>query len=574
MDDAKTATTTNANPVAAASSKNVRHAEKRRTSTCRFADRVARISVDLYQSLISNTTTATAAGRPTCVATVVAHYDEKCGDGGRSGRLRVLSLGVGTKFLPEAILQADEKEEDDDAAQEEENPNNGGNHAATSLPYGRRVRDLHAEVLARRAFRRYVTLEILEDLRNSNNNNNPCNYTDSSSPLPSILVRSTTPMGGTKKIRYRLRPGVTLHLYTSSAPCGNATLKKFCKMSKERFREELGPDDWPKDEHVPFAGHSIKLGEFALLIKKDNSTNNTNCKNSSQASDHHASEKRSRKQEQILSPKKRNQKPWPANLSDDWTPPGTTIVGFHHNGSIHTCSDKILRWNCLGLQGSFLSSLLEDPLYISTLTVGRKLSGAVCRRAVCCRLRPLMCFPAGTTNDMGSSPPREPQHYRLHHPAVMGTEVYLDEMGVIQTNPDSHGQDVRFHSSLSWVWWDGQNHTQLLSCGSGGTLECIDGSTGFLAMNKGGHQSHDTASKMCSQELTKIFMEAHQMATLGNLDVGEESETQMEQSWPFKTLRELRQLKKSQAPNHEQFKELLMAQDRLLSQWRRRGKSM
>jgi hypothetical protein len=34
-----------------------------------------------------------------------------------------------------------------------------------------------------------------------------------------------------------------------------------------------------------------------------------------------------------------------------------------------SCSDKIARWACLGLQGCLLSSVLQEPLYLSTLVV-------------------------------------------------------------------------------------------------------------------------------------------------------------------------------------------------------------
>ena len=71
--------------------KPVRLAEKRRSATCQFADRVAQVSVDQFYLLPEE-------DRPekTCVATIVAHHN---------GDLRVLSMGIGTKFVSESTLQ-------------------------------------------------------------------------------------------------------------------------------------------------------------------------------------------------------------------------------------------------------------------------------------------------------------------------------------------------------------------------------------------------------------------------------------------------------------------------------------
>lgn len=56
-------------------------------------------------------------------------------------------------------------------------------------------------------------------------------------------------------------------------------------------------------------------------------------------------------------------------------------VGYHVVGSVRTkpgrgdptlsvsCSDKILRWNCVGIQGALLSLLL-DRIYLSSIIVG------------------------------------------------------------------------------------------------------------------------------------------------------------------------------------------------------------
>lgn len=74
--------------------KPVRLAEKRRSATCQFADRVAQVSVDQYHRLPEE-------DRPekTCVATIVAYIN---------GDLRVMSMGIGTKFIPESAVQEEE----------------------------------------------------------------------------------------------------------------------------------------------------------------------------------------------------------------------------------------------------------------------------------------------------------------------------------------------------------------------------------------------------------------------------------------------------------------------------------
>ena len=235
----------------------IRHAEKRRTSTCRFADRVAKVSVDHYKM------TVPIDERPpqTCVATIVIHDSNDC-------TLHVMSMGVGTKFLSESSLQSQQQPE------EQNDDDNKG------YCYGRCVRDMHAEILACRAFRRQLLLEMLHDLKGPDEHHRQNNNdTTKDQPKKSILLRSSTSTTTTTttttndRIKYKLRPGITIHLYTSSAPCGNATLKKFCKMSKEQFQDSLGPDEWPITPHQPPPGHSMKLGEFALLIKKDNSSN-------------------------------------------------------------------------------------------------------------------------------------------------------------------------------------------------------------------------------------------------------------------------------------------------------------
>ena len=83
IQDTPTSSEANASQV----TRSLRHAEKRRTSTCRFADRIARVSIAHYRK-----TVPTSRQGLTCLATVVAHVAKGINEGNDGAYLPLPSL--------------------------------------------------------------------------------------------------------------------------------------------------------------------------------------------------------------------------------------------------------------------------------------------------------------------------------------------------------------------------------------------------------------------------------------------------------------------------------------------------
>ncbi|GMI21670.1 hypothetical protein TrCOL_g13267 [Triparma columacea] len=124
----------------------------------------------------------------------------------------------------------------------------------------------------------------------------------------------------------------------------------------------------------------------------------------------------------------------------------------------HSCSDKILLWNMVGMQGTRLAGMVGGRVFMKGLIVGRKYGGVWVRRAVCCRGEV-----GGRKRGKGGGRGEEGK-VEINHPKVMGTGVRMDE-GWVGEGGAEFGGGV-------WVWWRGEGGT------GGGIKEEIDGITG------------------------------------------------------------------------------------------------
>ena len=171
---------------------------------------------------------------------------------------------------------------------------------------GLAINDSHAEVVTRRAFMHYLYSQL--DL---------CVH---GGEEESILEREEE--GG----RYRLKQGITFHLYISTSPCGDG------RVFSPKEDSASVPDNHPGRASRGQARAKIEAGEGTVLL--------------------------------------------PPNAIQTWD-------GIMQSERLYTmsCSDKIARWNLLGLQGALLTLYME-PVYLTSIIIGSLFHGDHISRAV------------------------------------------------------------------------------------------------------------------------------------------------------------------------------------------------
>ena len=110
------------------------------------------------------------------------------------------------------------------------------------------------------------------------------------------------------------------------------------------------------------------------------------------------------------------------------------------------------------------------------------------------------------------------------------------------------GQDVRFLSTLCWVWYsDNENESNLTNA------ECIHGETGHLYDYEQGKET-STTSSVSTYQMTLDFIEVEKIKEVVSAH----------------TLGDLRNLKRQVASDYETAKDNLLTKHQVFNMWNRR----
>ena len=224
---------------------------------------------------------------------------------------------------------------------------------------GLALNDCHAEVIARRAFLRFMYAQLTLCTKGPDNQ--------------SIFEREASG-------KFCLKTGISFHLYISTTPCGDARVFSPA--------DAKGGDAHPMRQSRGQVRVKIEAGEGSIPAESQVQT-------------------------------------WDGILA------GERLFTM-------SCSDKLARWNLLGLQGALLSLYIE-PVYLKSIIVGSLFQEQHLLRAVYSRISGVQGLPEQFT-------PTLPLLHPLSHPSPR----------VAQKSPST---------SLNWTW--GDSEVEVVHCKTG-----------------------------------------------------------------------------------------------------------
>ncbi|OQV20700.1 tRNA-specific adenosine deaminase 1 [Hypsibius exemplaris] len=246
------------------------------------------------------------------------------------------------------------------------------------------VHDSHAEVLARRCLMRFFYQECLNSIRGSSD------FLD---------------FGGSHGIhRFTVKRGIGFHLVVSHTPCGDASIFPVQPEDRqviEKRKKVDGPEEF-----------SPKRQKTATSIHEDTHRTGAKCVPNATACDSYLSGK-------------------------DYHIIGAlrTKPGRGHPTLSMSCSDKMMKWNVLGLQGALLSDFL-GPIYLVSLCIAKcPFNFASIRQSLVGRSEKFSFSTGG---------------FRRHAPVISQSDLIFSH-GKHQADLDVTTQKSTCHKSILWI---------------------------------------------------------------------------------------------------------------------------
>ena len=345
---------------------------------------------------------------------------------------------------------------------------------------GMALADSHAEVLARRALVLYMYDEIarLCDAGREGALANPgvSIFQPGERSGETTLNDDGTVDWTRTRLWCSLRPGVAVHMYVSQSPCGDASIFETSSdgMNDGAANPERSAIIRRTNKRAKTAAN-LGAGSTGAKLLTGDGDGETDAEFGVGA-----------------------QMPGAARLKPGRGTPTSCM----------SCSDKMCKWNALGVQGELLAGILERPVRLASITVAAPTDApdtdahvTALRRAVFGRIE--KPYNAGVGYAQTQLCLRKSDGNNLTKLAAPTLSSHEPPPPNLSSASGQRLGWVACGSSINWI-----AHSRSVAGGGGGSTEVTLGATGRLAgFNKKNVHSPKSASRLCSASLARRFIE-------------------------------------------------------------------